>query len=156
KYVYESVERTMSVKTSYRELDYESGKAIQTLRGRTGLTQAGLAECLGVSKRTVSEWETGGSYLKEERLKALIALAVQHQAFPKGSEAEEIRVLWKTTRQKRLLDERWLSTLLQGPDLAPPSVLEIANLTPAATPPVSEAKEKSDGTPGVPFLHEHE
>src|SRR5215813_1599940 len=110
KCAYESAERTMSMKTSYRELDYESGKAIQTLRGRIGLTQAGLAEHLGVSKRTVSEWEAGGSSLKEERLKALIALAVRSQAFPKGTEAEEIHALWKITRQKRLLDEHWLST----------------------------------------------
>ena len=103
------------METSYRGLDYESGKAIQSLRNAIGLTQVGLAEHLGVSVRTVKEWEAGGSYLKVERLKALIALAVQYQAFPKGSEAEEIRALWRTTRQKRLLNEEWLSALLAGP-----------------------------------------
>src|SRR5215472_10286599 len=111
-YGYSSAERKTSMETSYRGLDYESGKAIQSLRNAIGLTQVGLAEHLGVSARAVKEWEAGGSYLKGERLKALIALAVQYQAFPKGSEAEEIRALWQTTRQKRLLDEDWLSTLL--------------------------------------------
>jgi WD40 repeat protein len=37
---------------------------------------------------------------------------VKQQAFPVGNEAEEIRVLWKTTKQKVLLDEHWLSALL--------------------------------------------
>ena len=78
------------MKTSYRKLDYEAGKAIQTLRIKIGLTQAGLAEQLGVSTRTVREWEAGGSYPKTEHLKALMALAVKSQVFPKGSEAQEI------------------------------------------------------------------
>src|SRR5579859_2055411 len=100
--------------TSYRGLDYESGKVIQKIRNKIGLTQAGLAEPLGVSVRTVKEWEAGGSYPKPERLQALIALAVQYQAWPCGSEAEEIRALWRTTCQKRLLNEEWLSALLVG------------------------------------------
>jgi DNA-binding XRE family transcriptional regulator len=70
------------MKTSYRELDYESGKAIQTLRNTIDLTQAGLAEHLSVSARTVRKWEASGSYPKAEHLKALMALAVQSQALP--------------------------------------------------------------------------
>ena len=146
--------------TSYRELDYQSGKAIQTLRGRIGLTQAGLAEYLGVSVRTVREWEAGGSYLKAERFKVLIALAIQYRAFPKGSEAEEIRMLWKITRQKRLLDEDWLSALLQGQAHMPCDALapvpEIPNHMSAPIPPEAETKGKSDDGPAVPLSHEHE
>src|SRR5438105_10658855 len=41
-----------------------------------------------------------------------MALAVQHQAFPPGREAEEIRAFWQAARQKLLLDESWLSALL--------------------------------------------
>ena len=93
------------METTYRDLSYESGKAIHRLRNRIGLTQAGLAEHLGVSPRTIREWEAGGSYLKTERLKALVVLAIEYRAFPQGSEAAEIRELWKTTRQKRLIDE---------------------------------------------------
>jgi len=50
------------MKTSYRELDYKFGKAMQTLRKKIGLTQAALAKHLGVSARTVREWESGGRY----------------------------------------------------------------------------------------------
>ncbi len=100
------------MKTSYRERDYTCGGAMLTLRTAIGLTQKGLADLLGVSRRAVGEWEAGSSYPKAEHLKQVISLAVKQQAFPVGSEAEEIRMLWKTARQKVLLDERWLSALL--------------------------------------------
>src|SRR5947209_7029813 len=85
-----------------------------------GLTQAGLANLLGVSRRAVGEWEAGSSYLKAEHLKALLTLAVQQQAFPPGREEEEIRAFWKEAHQKVLLDEQWLSSLLSSsrPSLA--------------------------------------
>jgi transcriptional regulator with XRE-family HTH domain len=83
-----------------------------TLRTEIGLTQEGLANLLGVSRRAVGEWEMGSSYPKVEHLKQLIALAVKLQAFPAGHEAEEIRALWQVTCQKVLLDESWLSALL--------------------------------------------
>jgi transcriptional regulator with XRE-family HTH domain len=102
----------MSMKTSYRELDYVYGTAIQKLRAAIGLTQAGLANRLGVSWRTVAGWEAGSSYPRTEHFKELIALAIQQQAFAVGHEAEEIRVLWKVAHQKTLLDERWLCMLL--------------------------------------------
>ncbi len=36
-----------------------SAESIAELRARLGLTQAGMAEALGVRQQTVSEWETG-------------------------------------------------------------------------------------------------
>jgi WD40 repeat protein/transcriptional regulator with XRE-family HTH domain len=83
-----------------------------TLRTTIGLTQAGLGELLGVSRRAVAEWEAGSSYPKAERLKQLIELGVQQQAFPAGREVEEIRTLWRAARQKVLLDEAWLHDLV--------------------------------------------
>src|SRR2546426_822550 len=80
--------------SSYGERDYAFGQAMLTLRTTIGLTQAGLANLLGVSRRAVGEWEAGSSYPKAEHLKALMALGVQHQAFAAGREAEEIRALW--------------------------------------------------------------
>ena len=100
------------MKTSYRELDYAYGEAMQKLRNAMGLTQAGLADRLGVSWRTVAGWEAGSSYPRAEHLKELIALAIQQQAFAVGHEAEEIRVLWKVAHQKTLLDEHCLCALL--------------------------------------------
>jgi transcriptional regulator with XRE-family HTH domain len=85
-----------------------------TLRTAIGLTQAGLAERLGVSWRAVAAWEAGSSYPKAERLKQLIELAVQVPVWTVGSE-EEIHALWRTAHQKVLLDEAWLHDLLVPP-----------------------------------------
>ena len=41
----------------YGERDYAFGQL--TLRTNIGLTQAGLADLLGVSRRAVAEWEAG-------------------------------------------------------------------------------------------------
>ena len=97
---------------SYGERDYAFGQLILTLRTTIGLTQAGLAEPLGVSRRAVAEWEGGLSYPKAERLKLLIELGVRASAFATGHEEEQIRALWRAARQKVLLDERWLQDLL--------------------------------------------
>src|SRR5438105_7700156 len=121
----------------YGERDYAFGQRMLTLRTHIGLTQAGLAQWLGVSRGAVGEWEAGSNYPKAEHLKQLIALGVQVQVFPAGREAEEIRVLWKAAHQKVLLDELWLQTLLgaQRPQLAsavPPLGMQTRVATPAA------------------------
>ncbi len=105
---------------SYRERDYAFGQAMLTLRTTIGLTQAGLGDLLGVSRRAVAQWEAGSSYPIAERLKQLITLGVQQQAFPAGREEEEIRALWRAAHQKVLLNESWLQGLLgtQRPRLA--------------------------------------
>jgi transcriptional regulator with XRE-family HTH domain len=41
---------------SYGERDYAFGQRMLSLRTRLGLTQAGLAALLGVSRRAVAEW----------------------------------------------------------------------------------------------------
>src|SRR6266852_2660343 len=93
---------------SYRERDYAFAQLMLTLRTTIGLTQAGLGERLGVSRRAVAEWEAGLSYPKAERLKEFITLCVRTSAFPAEREEEEIRALWKAAHQKVLLDEAWL------------------------------------------------
>src|SRR5579864_8648225 len=92
-------------KTLYGERDYAFGQLMLTLRTTIGLTQARLAEQLGVSRRAVAEWEAGSSYPKAERLKQLIILGVRASAFATGREAEEIRALWRAAHQKLVLDE---------------------------------------------------
>src|SRR5437868_1408412 len=99
----------------YGERDYAFGKLILTLRTHIGLTQAGLADLLHVSRRAVTEWEAGSNYPKTEHLKEFLTLCVQQQAFPAGREAEEIRALWHAAHQKLLLDEAWLAALLGRP-----------------------------------------
>jgi transcriptional regulator with XRE-family HTH domain len=57
----------------YDERDYAFGQAMLTLRTNIGLTQAGLADLLHVSRRAVAEWEAGSNYPKAEHLKQFIA-----------------------------------------------------------------------------------
>src|SRR2546425_3229426 len=102
-------------RSSYGERDYAFGQLILTLRSAIGLTQAGLSDQLGISKRAVGEWEAGSSYPKATHLKALIALAVKEQVWAFGHEEEEIRALWKAAHRKVLLDGTWLSVLLSQP-----------------------------------------
>src|SRR3989475_108755 len=99
---------------SYRERDYAFGQLILTLRTRIGLTQEGLGERLGVSRRAVAHWEAGLNYPDIEHLQALVALGVHQRIFPAGQEAEEIRALWRAAHQKVLLDEAWLASVLGG------------------------------------------
>ncbi|MFL5697749.1 MAG: NB-ARC domain-containing protein [Ktedonobacteraceae bacterium] len=99
-------------RSSYGERDHAFGKLMLTLRMATGLTQAGLADLLGVSRHAVGGWESGQSYPKADRLKHFIALALQQHVFIAGNEAEEIRALWRAAHQKVLLDEPWLHELL--------------------------------------------
>src|SRR5437588_2499105 len=131
-------ERSARMKrSSYGERDYAFGQAMLTLRTALGLTQAELADRLGVSRRAVGEWEVGSSYPKASHLKALLTLAVQHGTFPAGREAEEIRAFWKAAHQKVLLDESWLSALLSQPPSppAPRPVEELRSPVPVFAPP---------------------
>ena len=52
----------------YRERDYAFAQMVLTLRTAISLSQVGLAERLGSSRRAVAEWEGGLSYPKTERL----------------------------------------------------------------------------------------
>ena len=105
-------EKSVWMRISSSKQDSTFGQTLLKLRTTIGLTQAELSNHLGVSRRAVGGWEAGSSYPKAEHLKEFIALAVQQQAFPAGHEVEEIRFLWKAAHQKELLDECWLSTLL--------------------------------------------
>jgi len=114
----------------YRERDYAFAQLMLTLRTAIGLSQAVLAERLGASRRAVADWEGGLSYPKTERLKELITLGMQQQAFPAGREEEEIRALWKAAHQKVLLDDAWLHDLLAPAmpiPLSPPAGISAAH-----------------------------
>ena len=109
---------------SYRERDYTFGQTMLTLRTSIGLMQAGLATRLGVSRRTIGEWEAGSNFPKAEHLKQFLELCVQQQVFAPEQKEEEIRALWKTAHQRVLLDERWLRVLLARPSTPPAPVEE--------------------------------
>ncbi len=105
--------------SSYRERDYNLGQQILSLRTASHLTQSELAKLLGVSRQAVVGWETGTSYPSAHHLKHLIELCLQHDAFHRGQEAEEIRALWKSAHVRVPLDETWLIGLLEKPPNAP-------------------------------------
>ena len=143
---------------SYSERDYAFGQAMLTLRTSIGLTQAGLADLLGVSRRAVAEWEAGSSYPKADHLKQLVALGVRQQAFLVGREAEEIRTFWKAARQKMLLDESWLSTLLSQqrsphPPVAPVPVAQTSGTDRAIAPPARGQREDWGDALAVPTFY---
>jgi transcriptional regulator with XRE-family HTH domain len=106
---------------SYREHDSTFGQTMLTLRKRLRLTQAGLADLLGVSRRAVGEWEGGLNYPREEHLQHLIELCVQQHVFAPEREEAEIRALWEMAHQRVFLDERWLSNLLRPQQPPPPA-----------------------------------
>jgi transcriptional regulator with XRE-family HTH domain len=118
-----------------------------SLRMRIGLTQAGLADLLGVSRYAVVEWEAGSNYPTVHHLQHLLALCVQQHVFAPGREEEEIRALWKAAHQKVLLDEAWLATLLTQPSPAPGSVpaQEAAGAAVLSAPPRSLAQAAQPG-----------
>jgi len=148
-------------RSSYGERDYAFGQAMLTLRSALGLTQAGLAEFLGISRKAVGQWESGGSYPKAEHLKALLTLAVRQQAFPPGREEEEIRAFWKAAHQKVLLDESWLSALVSQQPLplkpmTPPPVDVTDEATPALAAPASGPRVEWGDALDVPSLYGRE
>ncbi len=100
--------------SSYGERDYTFGQAILTLRNACGVTQAGLAEFLGISRQSVVGWESGNSYPQVNHLKHFLTMCVQQQVFTAGHEAEEIRAFWKASHQKVLFDENWLAGVLSN------------------------------------------
>src|SRR6266568_691709 len=137
-------------RSSYGERDYAFGQLILTLRSAIGLTQAGLSDQLGISKKAVGEWEAGSSYPKATHLQALIALAVKEQVWAFGHEVEEIRALWKAAHQKVPLDETWLSVLLSEPP-APSAQVAVAQSGGAqvgSTPPPSQTSLALVSPPG--------
>src|SRR5438874_4411747 len=101
-------------RSPYEDRDFAFGQVMFTLRTTIGLTQVGLGEYLGVSRRAVGDWEAGNNYPKAEHLKQFIALAIQNKAIPDGREDEEVRALWRAAHQKVLFDEAWLVSLLEN------------------------------------------
>src|SRR5437764_4596554 len=156
-------ERSARMKrSSYGERDYAFGQAMLTLRTALGLTQAGLAQFLGVSRKAVGQWESGGSYPKASHLKALLTLAVQQGTFPAGREAEEMRAFWKAAHQKVLLDESWLSALVSQDHrplepMLPPSIdLTGDNVPPALAAPASGPRVEWGEALDVPTFYGRE
>ena len=100
--------------TAYRDPDYAFGQVMLTLRTRIGLTQAALADYLGVSRRAVGDWEAGGSYPRVDQPQAARGPGHRAPGFRCGPRGGGGPALWQAAGQRVLLDETWLAALLQG------------------------------------------
>src|SRR6266567_7592525 len=99
--------------------NFDFGSELGKIRTRTGLTQATLAKLVGVSEVTIRNWESSLSKPKAERLKKLIEVLLQKDAFTKGKELEEVTSLWEQvrendTRMKAGFDEEWFHELMRN------------------------------------------
>jgi transcriptional regulator with XRE-family HTH domain len=78
-----------------REKKYQPDELLQMYRRRSGLTQAQLAELIGLqSKRMVQSWETGEAIPKSERLQRLIEVYLERKVFLPEQELKEALKLW--------------------------------------------------------------
>lgn len=102
----------MTSLSQHHDLDSPFANQFVTLRTTLGLTQATLAQQLGVTERAIQRWEAGTRSPKADTLKSFLALCFEHHAFPVGREVEQARLLWKAARLKVLFDEHWIRSLL--------------------------------------------
>lgn len=86
-------------------------------RAKIYLTQKELAYLLGVSSRTVRDWEGEIRYPSPANLKKLIELFYHRQLFTHGQEQEEAEILWNKRRERETFitfppfDEDWFRKL---------------------------------------------
>jgi WD40 repeat protein/transcriptional regulator with XRE-family HTH domain len=88
-------------------------------RGRTGLTQRGVAARAGVHVRSVQDWESGTNYPGAPRLQALIGVYLQAGGFTVGREAAEAEALWaaaslESPRLHAPFDPEWFEAAQQA------------------------------------------
>jgi WD40 repeat protein/transcriptional regulator with XRE-family HTH domain len=107
----------MSYHRRYKLKDGRFGMLALTLREKVGLTQAQLATAVGVSERSIQQWEAGVAYPAIANLKRFIEVCLEHGAFVSDREREEIKALWEllaesSSRRKALFDDAWLDDLL--------------------------------------------
>jgi WD40 repeat protein/transcriptional regulator with XRE-family HTH domain len=86
-------------------------------RGRTGLTQRGLAARAGASARSLQDWEAGVTLPTAERLQGLIGALLEARGLTPGHERSDARELWlavqrETPRMHAAFDDTWFDNLL--------------------------------------------
>lgn len=94
-------------------------------RNRAELTQARLGDLLGLSKRTILNWEAGYNLPRPETLKKVLELFVVRAVFSPSLELEEARQLWETVKDLYdrknpggnlypVFDQHWFQGKLMG------------------------------------------
>src|SRR6266705_1308135 len=106
--------RGMQYHPRYKTNDDPFGLLVLTLRKKAALTQVELAKLVGVTEKTVRNWEGGTDYPSESHLKKLIETYLCRGVFTPGQEREEAKTLWEracqsASRRKAIFDETWFT-----------------------------------------------
>ena len=126
-------------------------------RGRTRLTQRQLAARVGVSRRSVQDWESGLNYPDAQHLQALIVALLEAGGLTAGYETTDAEALWaaalrQTSRMQTPFDLVWWTGLparraeVTGPE-APPDQPAVASETPTSR--TSERRQDWGEAPDV-------
>ena len=94
-----------------REAGATLGEELGMLRYRQNWTQEEAALKVGVTSRSIKEWESGRSKPSVRNLQKLIAAYLLAGAFPAGREREESANLWELAQMSVSLDEIWFGEL---------------------------------------------
>src|SRR5260370_35988979 len=89
----------MSGHHRYKQRAFDFAQLLVTLRKRAGLTQEEIALQIGVTEKTVGNWEGGSNYPAEANLRKLIELYLGKNVFTPGCEQDEARALWEQLRE---------------------------------------------------------
>ena len=81
------------------------------------MTQRDVARRVGVSRRTLQDWERGLAYPIPERLESLITVLLDAGGLTVGREAAQARALWtaalrEAPRMHPPFDDEWFANLL--------------------------------------------
>ena len=91
---------------------YVTGNVIKELREKCSLTQAQLAEKLGVSDKTVSKWETAKGYPDISLLEPIAkTFGVSITELVTGNTVNNVNISANMLRSKKdfvLLQQRWI------------------------------------------------
>ena len=149
----------MASKQTYPIRDYAVGQYVLTLRSRAKLTQAALADRIGVHRRSVQKWESGETYPTAENLRTLIAVLLPLGAFTPGQERVEAADLWQQVSRSApqplpFFDEVWFHQLTATPQPQSPNHEPTSSNAVSLPPPPDQARvpRERQMTPPLPFI----
>src|SRR5260370_6309835 len=108
--------RDMSYHRHYKQRDFDFAHQLATLRRRAKLTQEEVALRIGVTEKSIRNWEGGSNYPSELNLRKMIELYLDHDVFAPGQERDEACLFWELLHERNpsrmsYFDERWFATL---------------------------------------------
>ncbi len=106
----------MSHHRHYKPRDFDFAHQLAILRRRTRLTQEEVALRIGVTEKSIRNWEGGTNYPTELNLRKMIELYLDNDVFALGQERDEARLFWELLHERKpdhigSFDERWFATL---------------------------------------------